>query len=145
MIKNSIQGIKITFNLPSRLYANDGTTLKVLQYSETPTATTKTYSIQQTPANGDRFQIFFVCDGTETKLELGNRKDVDCGIFDLYVNGVLDSSGYDDYIAVLEEVYREITLTQPIKKGLNTIELRVNSKNVASSNYKLKIWGASIQ
>ena len=82
---------------------------------------------------------------TETKLELGNRKDVDCGIFDLYVNNVLDSSEYDDYIAVLEEVYREITLTQPIKKGLNTIELRVNGKNVASSNYVINLGGTSLQ
>jgi len=82
---------------------------------------------------------------TETKLELGNRKDVDCGIFDLYVNNVLDSSEYDDYIAVLEEVYREITLTQPIKKGLNTIELRVNGKNVASSNYAINLGGTSLQ
>lgn len=98
-----------------------------------------------TTADGDKYQMFFICDGTETLLEITNRKASSEGIFDLYVNGVLDSSGYDDYAAVSADVNREITLTQPVRIGMNTIELRVNGKNVAASEYRVAVYGASLQ
>jgi hypothetical protein len=100
---------------------------------------------QIAPANGDKLQMFFICDGTETKLEFSDKRLSVSGIFDIYVNGVLDSSGYDDYAAAAADVHREITLSQPIRPGLNTIELRVNGKNVAASSYYVSVMGASLQ
>ena len=98
-----------------------------------------------TVADGDKYQIFFICDGTETLLEISNYKGALEAIFDLYVNGVLDSSGYDDYAAAGAYVNREITLSQPVRIGMNTIELRINGKNVASGGYFLQVAGASLQ
>lgn len=100
---------------------------------------------QVSAADGDKLQMFFICDGTETKLEISTRKQAQFGIFDLYINGVLDSSGYDDYAAVDGDIHREITLTQTIVPGMNTIELRVNGKNAASSGYFIEVYGASLQ
>jgi len=122
---------------PGRLYAADGTTLKQLAHVG--------YTTQIIVANGDRFQLFHLCAGTETKLNLSTYKHNNCGIFDLYVNGVLDSAGYDDYSSVAISVHRDITLTRPIVPGLNTIEFRVNGKNASSTNYLLQIYGASLQ
>lgn len=124
------------FTRPGRLYASDGTTLKNL-YQTTAT-------VQDIPANGDRIQMFFIADGTETKLTLGQYKTASSGIFDLYVNGVLDSSGYDNYSSSGVIIQRQITPTQPIVAGLNTIEMRVNGKNASSTNYGISTYGVNI-
>jgi len=141
MITNSVQNVISTFTKPSRLYASDGTTLK-----DFDNGSALGIGINQSiPANGDIFQMFFMCINNETKLEIGTHKQSDCGIFDLYVNNVLDSSGYDDYAAAGIFIGREITLTQPIKKGYNIIEMKVNSKNGASTDYRVGVRGASLQ
>jgi len=136
-IKNSIKHVINRFAQPSRLYASNGTTLKQLLH------TGDTY--QNTPADGDRIQMFFMCDGTETKFELGTEKHTTRGIFDLYVNGILDSSGYDDYAAGSTDSFRDITLTEPIVKGSNMVELRINGKNASSTNYLIYHRGSSLQ
>lgn len=100
---------------------------------------------QVTPADGDRLQLFFVCDATETLLEISTLRGTLKGIWDLYVNGILDSSGYDDYGAISLPLHREITLNQPIVARVNTIELRVNGRNALSTNYYLEVFGASVQ
>lgn len=100
---------------------------------------------QAVPADGDRLQIFSISQGTETKLEISTWGTNASGIWDLYINGVLDSSGYDDYVADAVDIHREITLTQQIQSGLNTIELRVNGKNVDSAGYNIFVYGASLQ
>jgi len=138
MINNEIVYVLNKYTRLSRLYASNGTTLKKINHSQSS-------SVQDSPLNGDKLQMFFICDGTETKLDMYSVLDINCGIFDLYINNVLDSSSYDEYAAVLAGLDREITLTQPIKNGLNTIELRVNSKNVASSNYAINLGGTSLQ
>ena len=75
---------------------------------------------------------------------IGTEKDVNCGIFDLYINDVLDSSGYDDYAAVAADIARTITLTQPLRKGWNKITLKINSKNAASVDYFLNVYGMAV-
>lgn len=122
---------------PGRLYAADGTTLKSMAHAY--------YTFQVSPENGDKFQLFFICSGLETTLNLGTYKGTTIGIFDIYINNILDSAGYDDYFLGSGFVYRSITLSQPIIAGINTIELRVNDKNVSSSNYYIDIAGASLQ
>ena len=138
MINNKITFLLNRYTIVSRLYATDGTTLKKINHSQL-------YSTQNNPADGDKLQLFFICDGTETKLEITTRPRSGNGIFDIYINNVLDSSGYDDYSATTITKHTEVTLTQPIKKGLNTIEFRVNGKNAASSGYLCNIVGVSLQ
>lgn len=122
---------------PGRLFAADGVTLKVYVQSS--------YTFQLVPLDGDRLQLFFLSYGNEATLTIGTATSSTRGIFDLYVNGVLDSAGYDDYAAVAGANYRHIILAQPIRVGQNIIELRVNGKNAASTGYYVAVYGASLQ
>jgi len=137
MIDNITQPLIVTHTMPSRLYASDGTTLKQLGFR---------YSGYQIVNNvdGDKMFAYFTCKGNETKLYIRSFKDTNSGIWDLYVNNVLDSSGYDSYAAAVG-VSLKITLTQPIKKGLNIIEFRVNGKNASSAGYKITISSMLVQ
>jgi len=85
-----------------------------------------------------------LADGTETRIAIGTRKDGDCGVFDLWINDVLDSSGYDDYAAVAADITRIITVTQPIRKGWNKIVLKMNGKNAASAAFSLNVYGIGV-
>jgi hypothetical protein len=99
--------------------------------------------VLQAGADGDKNQMFFVCSGTETELNISNRKQPTSGKWDLYINDVLDSSGYDDYIATFADVHRQITLSQPIVAGVNVVELRMNG--TSGANYDIRVYGASVQ
>lgn len=122
---------------PSKLTASDGVTLKKINHGIT--------SYQQNPANGDRFYIYFICSGDEDALQLGSYEGKNSGIFDIYINNNLDSSGYDNYNVRDVDIHRQISLYRPIIIGFNLIELRVNGKNIKSSRYFLFIYGASLQ
>jgi len=126
-----------TWSRPSRCYTAGGV-LKNLSHG----TTTRTAGAG---ANGDRIQIFMVARGNETTLNLGTHGLTISGIFDVYINGVLDSAGYDDYLAVPAEIHRIIALTQPIRKGYNVIELRLNGKNALSTGWYVYVYGASLQ
>lgn len=126
----------VTYTRPSRLYNNGGSLIQIYH---------REYSESSTPLNGDRYQMFFYARGNEARLNLGTSKGGSKGIFDIYVNGVLDSSGYDDYAGGTTPFYRYIALTQPIQLGYNVIELRVNGKNASSVGYAISVYGASIQ
>lgn len=95
-------------------------------------------------ADGDIYYMDFYCDGTETRFQISTRKSTDRGTFDLYVNGVLDSSGYDEYAAAAADAHRDIVLTIPVRAGYNLLSLRVNGKNVAASDYVVAVIGASL-
>lgn len=94
----------------------------------------------------DQFELIFdvLADGTETKLVIGTQKGTGNATWDIYINGVLDSSGYDDYNASSADVTRIITLTQPIKKGWNEIILKVNGKNASSTAYSSNCYGLAV-
>lgn len=125
------------FTRPARIYASNGVTLKAIG--------NKDYSFQIAPQNGDKIQMFFICSGTETLLELSSLRNAASGKFDLYVNNILDSSAYDNYRSTETTIDREIGLSQPIIAGLNTIELRVNGKNASSGGYIINTYGACLQ
>ena len=108
-------------------------------------ATSIPYEYQQVPNNSDNFYYYLICSGSETTLRLIYRKSNDCGIVDLYINGVLDSSGYDMYSA--GPAYNDTLITLTIKPiaGINTILLKTNGKNGASTNYYFYSMYAVIQ
>ncbi len=103
------------------------------------------YDRANTPLDGDKYFAWFYLEGNETKLEISVRKESDKGIFDLYINDVLDSSGYDLYAATGAAAYYEITLAHSVNIGSNKVEIRVNGKNVASSAYQMGIYGMNFQ
>lgn len=125
------------FVRPSRIYLSDGVTLFDLKHYEYTTQAVS--SIDEV-----RFQMFFMCEGTETVMNLGYLKDSDCGIFDTYLNGQLIFSGWDTYAATQTQYSGYGTLINTPKKGKNLIELRVNGKNALSTAYALKIYGCSL-
>ncbi len=100
---------------------------------------------QVIPADGDRLFLYYIADGTETAFDITCRGGTTSAIFDLYINNVLDSAGYDNYLAVAADITRHIILAQPVLQGLNQIELRVNGRNGLSTNYYILIRGASLQ
>lgn len=133
-------GVVVTWSKPSRLYAADGVTLKTLNQM----ALADNHTYQTIAANGDRMQVFLYARGNETILDLTTYRSTNRAIWDLYVNDVLDSAGYDDYGAAAA-TFRHIVLTQPIKSGYNVLEFRANGKNAASTDYYIAIIACSIQ
>lgn len=127
-----------SFFTPTYLYAADGT--------EKPLKCNTGYHIQiSSPSDGDYFIIPVFCSGSETILELSHYKGTDKGIVDLYVNGVLDSSAYDQYASSSTPSHTSITLTRPIVAGWNEIKFVVNGKNASSSSYYLGIYGVRLR
>lgn len=137
--KKIVQAIP-PFMRPVVIFASDGVTKKAVYHT-----TSGTLQQSGTAADGDRLQMFHDGIGNETVLDLGTYKTSGNGIFDIYINGILDSSGYDDYNATSTNTLRNITLTRPIVQGKNTIELRVNGKNALSSGYVVWVLGAGIR
>jgi hypothetical protein len=94
--------------------------------------------------DGNIHYIEITAFGGEGLLNLSTYVDTNKGKFDLYINGVLDSS-YDDYAASPAFLTRMIGMTTVFKKGYNLIELRVNGQNAASSGYYLSVLGVGVQ
>jgi hypothetical protein len=99
---------------------------------------------QASNANGDRLYWVVYCTGGETKLYFYVSKASNRAIFDLYINGVLDSSGYDLYSASTLDATITITPTQPIISGVNEIKLVINGKNASSSAYYILGYGMRV-
>ena len=60
-----------------------------------------------TSENGDEYYFYVYKFSNEAIIDLSYNKNTICGIFDLYINDVLDSSGYDGYAAT---AYRITTI-----------------------------------
>lgn len=103
------------------------------------------YAAQGYAANGDYMTFTMYCAGTETHLEISIYKSVSRGIFDIYINGILDSSGYDTYAASGSASILDVLLSQPIIAGWNTIVFKVNGKNASSSGYYINIYGVRLR
>jgi hypothetical protein len=103
------------------------------------------YSFQNVGANGDKLFCYVYCKGSETELNIGSLRGPLSGIYDLYINGLLDSAGYDEYLAAPGNTYTRIILSRPIHRAQNEIEFRVNGRNVLSAGYNIAIMGVSIQ
>ena len=137
-----------TYARPSRCYASDGTTLKQLNHVNATGGVLYSYTAQDAAADGDRLQTFLTANGTETKLSVGLFTEDVGGIFDLYINDVLDSSTYDTYSVASGVLNLYISLSAgvlPIRVGENKIEFRVNDNNVGSSDFYIEVGGVSIQ
>ncbi len=92
-------------------------------------------------ADGDKHLAEAVCDGTETTMLISYRKNTDAGSFDIYLNGVKDNQAtVDTYAAAGADATVSVTLSTAPRKGYNRIELRVNGKNAASTDYVLNIY-----
>lgn len=109
------------------------------------TSVTRVYMQSLIIADGNRYQMFFMARGNETELNISTKIGIDGGIWDLYINGILDSAGYDDYAVAEAVITRQIILTLPIRQGYNVFEMRCNGKNPASVNFTITVFGASIQ
>jgi hypothetical protein len=90
--------------------------------------------------DGDKYYYYLMCDGTETILEHRYYQHTMCGVFDIYINGVIDSSTYEGYNAGgATLVGTKIALTAKTVPGLNTVQIRINGKNGAATDYTY--WG----
>ena len=130
---------------PSRLYAVDGVTLKQILHLDTIGADIAGCTGQNVGEDGDIFETPMYARGNETKLMISTAHTPTSAIWDLYVNGQLDSSGYDDYGAANGVTDRMITLTKKINPGLNIIRIKVNGRNVSATDWWVTIGGMSIQ
>lgn len=98
-----------------------------------------------TSSDGDYAVARVYATGFETVLYIGTRKASVFGVFDLYINDVLDSSGYDLYASTSVDSVLIITLTIPLARGWNQIKIKMNGKNAASSNYGFGCYGVRLQ
>lgn len=94
----------------------------------------------------DGYEIYadLLLDGSETHLVIGTSIGATRPKWDIYINTVLDGVGggqYDDYNASTDDLTRDITVTQPFRKGWNEIKLKVNGKNASSTAYDLNLYG----
>lgn len=96
-------------------------------------------------SNGDIVYIYVYKFENETNIDVMIAKRNACGIFDLYVNGILDSSGYDFYNATTLATTISISLTTPIYVGWNELKFVANGKNELSSSYATSIYGVYVR
>lgn len=102
------------------------------------------FYLQSNISDGSYMIIPLFSVGGETKLDILWYRASDRGIFDVYVNGVLDSSGYDGYSASPSNTSTTITLTRSLNPGWNIFKLLVNGKNASASGYGLSVLGARL-
>lgn len=86
-----------------------------------------------------------ICSGDETAIEFAVYKSTNRGMFDIYINGVLDSSGYDLYSSSATVSMLSISLTQDILPGVNNIIFKQNGKNGSSAGYIISIYGRGVR
>lgn len=129
--------IPMRWTRPARIYAADGVTLKQAMGSS--------YTQAVVSEDGDRFQCFFLADGTETRYSLHHITNPDSGIFDVYINGTLADAGKDNYSVGYSSINRSLLTNGLIVPGANLIEMRVNGKNPASTGYTCATYAVSIQ
>lgn len=100
---------------------------------------------QNANADGDYFLFKIWCIGNETVLDLSWQKGPACGIFDIYLNDVLDSSSYDGYSGTSPNTLTSITLTRNVIPGMNVFKFKVNGKNASSTAYQFTAYGVSLR
>lgn len=119
---------------PTYLYTSGGAKKAIYTYQ---------YHSQVSAVNGDYFIIPVYCSGSETIIDLNLYKMSDGGKFDLYINDVLDSSGYDGYASSPAYAVTSISLTQAVTAGWNTIKIVLNGTN--GSSYYFKTGGVRLR
>lgn len=118
---------------------------KITASNGTEQAISSTVFDSGSAANGNNYYFYVFCDGTETILDLGTQKGGSRGIFDIYLNGALDTAGFDDYNSSADDVTRNVTLARKPAPGWNEVKLVINGKNAGSSNYNLVVYGVRLR
>jgi hypothetical protein len=139
-VKTAIVGITLPYGMmyfPSKLYNASNQEIQIFWSAG------RFY--QDTATNGDYFIISCYCSGAESILTIMGYKSAAGAKFDLYLNGVLDSSSYDLYSGSGLNYNTDITLTQDVTLGWNEIKLVVNGKNVSSSGYVIYVAGVRLR
>lgn len=118
---------------------SDGSTIAGLNVTAIPG-----YDRPITEENLSSLVFFIPASGNETTVTILHHTSSDRPIFDLYINDVLDSSGYDQYSA--SDVHNLITVTpiNTINRGWNKITLKCNGKNASSTGYKMYVAGVRL-
>lgn len=98
-----------------------------------------------TLGSGHKLYYYPFCVGGETTIDINVSKGSNRCMFDLYINGVLDSSGYDLYNSSTVDATVTISLTQAIVAGFNEIRIVVNGKNGSSTGYDPAVYGVRIR
>lgn len=101
---------------------------------------------QASAANGDYF-IFNVWSdaATEWTIDVNVAKSNAMGKFDLYLNGVSESTGNDCYNSTAANAMISIGISHAMKVGWNIVKLVLNGKNASSSGYSLATMGIRIR
>lgn len=98
-----------------------------------------------TLGSGHKLYYYPFCVGGETTIDINVSKGSNRCMFDLYVNNVLDSSGYDLYNSSTVDATVTISLSQAIVAGFNEIRIVVNGKNGSSTGYDPAVYGVRIR
>ena len=131
----------LLFTKPSRAYDSGGSP-KTIQHYDNIGTTYTTNTTVQTAADGDLLQAFLYSGGDPT-LTISYALQPSGGIFDVYVNDVLKSSGIDTYNATLAFNTVQINIAGTTA-GWCYVKLRTNGKNASSGGYYISIAGISL-
>jgi hypothetical protein len=96
---------------------------------------------QSVAADGDIFFIPILCSSEKTIIDIYTSVGSNRGIFNLYIDGVLNSSGYDTYNSTNSSSIFSITMVTPLSAGIHEIKLVVTGKNLSSTAYVVIIGG----
>jgi hypothetical protein len=97
------------------------------------------------PGSGGHAYYYIDSNGSELVVNCAISKTSESGIYSLYINGVLDSAGYDFCDAGGVTLQLNITITPKLVTGINTIEFRCTGKNGASTDYSLSCYGVRLR
>ena len=82
---------------------------------------------------------------SESIINIGVRKSSLYGIFDIYINDVLDSSGYDLYASSGSDAMLIVSTTISLISGWNTLKFKINGKNESATRYGIGIYGVRLR
>lgn len=85
-------------------------------------------------SDGSWLEFVATASGGETTIAIITQKGGNRGKWDLYVDGDLDSEGYNDYGGSVN-VRRQITLQKPLSEGIHTFKMVTNGKDGDSTGY----------
>ena len=131
------------YNPPPRMWYRVGMITNAAGVEINPVSINFDY--QSAPNDGDHLYTFLYAAGGETILTLGRSRNANSGIFDMYIDSIIDSAGYDMYNAGTLNDTLVIALANALNHGYHTIEFRVNGKNGASAGYIISTYGMRVR
>lgn len=120
--------------IPARLLVSNAT------LTETVTDTVLISTSAANAADGDTFDAMAWIEGGTYTLKIHGRKETTAGKFDVYIDGVLASSGNDAYASAANFMF-SISDVAISGSGYHTIRIKINTKNGSSSDYTFGCYG----